>query len=48
MKEEEVMRKHNSHINIYRSEIKHEDQQTINTNVIMKFDNLAYVSGHLS
>jgi hypothetical protein len=29
MKEEELKRKHDSHIKIYRSEHKHEEQQTI-------------------
>jgi hypothetical protein len=50
MKEEELYEETGniSHIHIYRSEIKQEEQQTINTNVITEFDNLAYVSGPLS
>jgi len=44
MKEEEDMRRHNNQINMYIFETNHEQQQTINTNVIMKFNNLAYVS----
>jgi hypothetical protein len=40
--------KHENHIHIYRYEINQEEHQTINTNVIMEFNNLAYVSGPLS
>ena len=43
-----MMRENNIHINIYISEIKHEDQQTINNNVITEFDNLTYIFGPLS
>jgi hypothetical protein len=43
-----MKRKHNNHIHIYRSEKKHKQRRTINTNVITEFDNLAYVSGPLS
>jgi hypothetical protein len=42
------MRKHNSHKEIFRSRHNHEEQKTINTKLIMEFDNLAYVSGPLS
>jgi hypothetical protein len=42
------MKKHSSHNNIYRSGNNHEEQQTINTKVIMEFGNLAYISGPLS
>ena len=48
MKEEEVMRIHNNHKHVYRFEINHKEQKTINTNVIIEFDNLAYVSEPLS
>jgi hypothetical protein len=48
MKEEELKIQHGSHIAIYRYGNKHEEQQTINTKVIMEFDNLAYVFGPLS
>jgi hypothetical protein len=47
-KEEELYKKHHNHMHIYIYEIKHKQQQTINTNVIMEFNNLAYISGLLS
>jgi hypothetical protein len=39
MKEEELRMKHDIHIHMYRYEIKKEEQQTINTKVIMEFGN---------
>jgi hypothetical protein len=40
MKDEDLIKKHISHKAIYRSELKNEEQQTINTNVITEFGNL--------
>jgi hypothetical protein len=48
MKEEELGMKHDSHKYIYIYEINKEEQQTINTNVITEFGNLAYISWPLS
>jgi hypothetical protein len=48
MKEEELYKKHHIHMHIYRSEINHKQQQTINTDVITEFRNLAYVFETLS
>jgi hypothetical protein len=45
MKEEEDMRSYHNHINMYRTEMKHKTTTNHNTNVIMEFDNLAYISG---
>jgi hypothetical protein len=42
------MKKHSSHKTIYRSEHKHEEQQTITREVITEFDKVAYVFGPLS
>jgi hypothetical protein len=42
------MRKYHSHINMYRTEMKQQTTKNHNTNVITKFDNIAYVSGLLS
>jgi hypothetical protein len=47
-KEEEVMRSYYSHINMYRTEMKHKTTTNHKINVIMEFRNLAYVSGPLS
>jgi hypothetical protein len=43
-KEEEDMRRYHSHLNMYRTEMKYKTTTNHNTNVIMEFDNLAYVS----
>ena len=40
--------KHDNHKENYRSEHKHEEQQTMTREVITEFENLAYVSGPLS
>jgi hypothetical protein len=48
MKEEEDMRSYHSHINMYRTKMKHKTKANHNTNVITEFDNLAYVSEVLS
>ena len=42
------MRIYPSHINMYRNKMKHKTTTNHNTNVIMEFDNLTYVSEPLS
>jgi hypothetical protein len=39
------MRRYHSHINMYITEMKYKTTKNHNTNVIIEFDNLAYVSG---
>jgi hypothetical protein len=45
---EEDMRIYHNHEHIYRTEMKQSEQQTITREVIMEFNNLAYVSESLS
>jgi hypothetical protein len=42
------MRRYHNHISMYVSEMKNKKTTNHNTNMIIEFDNLAYVSGPLS